>query len=298
MTAPARRPGRRLTAADRRPATAMLVADGRVALARRRRRADGAAATPPTRSSSWQGALVTPAFVDAHVHATDDRARAGRPRPDRRAAAWPTLLERGSSDYARQRRRPAIVLGHGWDETTLARAAAADPPGARPGVLRRRRLPVPDRRPLGGRLERAARGASPRSPPCRVSTPTAGCRATRTTLPAPSRSAPSPRTSAARPSGRPAAAAPHLGIAARARARRAGHLRRPTTSRRLLALGSERARARGRRLLGRARWRGARPRARGASARRVTCSPTARSVRTPRACAPSTPTRPAPATAT
>ena len=79
---------------------------------------------PPTRPSTWTARWSRPAFVDAHVHATDTglvllgldlagtrSARRGA-RPARRA---------------RGRRCPAdaIVVGHGWDESTLVRAAPA-----------------------------------------------------------------------------------------------------------------------------------------------------------------------------
>ncbi len=61
------------------------------------------------------GALVTPAFVDAHVHATSTGlALTGLDLTDARSLA--ECLARVES-FARAR-RGAVVLGHGWDETT------------------------------------------------------------------------------------------------------------------------------------------------------------------------------------
>ena len=101
-------------------ATALLVSDGRDRLARRR--------TPtrrrPTRWWSCGGALVTPAFVDAHVHATDtglalsgldlSAAAVGGGAARRRWPRSPTALP-----------ADAVVLGHGWDESTLGATGAA-----------------------------------------------------------------------------------------------------------------------------------------------------------------------------
>ena len=59
-----------------RPGRAVHVADGRIAWT-------GAAADAPAadRAIAGEGALLTPAFVDAHVHATGDRPGAHRSRP-------------------------------------------------------------------------------------------------------------------------------------------------------------------------------------------------------------------------
>ena len=95
------------------------------------------------------GALVTPAFVDAHVHATSTGlALTGLDLTA--ATSLADCLSRVES--AGRRARGGIVLGHGWDETALAGAAPADEAGARPGVVRRRGLPVARRRPLGRRV--------------------------------------------------------------------------------------------------------------------------------------------------
>ena len=61
------------------------------------------------------GALVTPAFVDAHVHATSTGlALTGLDLTG--APAWPTAST--GSRRSPARRRGGVVLGHGWDETT------------------------------------------------------------------------------------------------------------------------------------------------------------------------------------
>ena len=94
-------------------ATAMVVVDGRVAWVGSEGAAD-AAAGPGVRTIWLDGALVTPAFVDAHVHLTDtglaltglDLAAAG-------SAAQ--LLDMLAAAVAS---RPGLpVTGHGWDET-------------------------------------------------------------------------------------------------------------------------------------------------------------------------------------
>ena len=61
------------------------------------------------------GALVTPAFVDAHVHSTSTGiALAGLDLSDARSLA--ECLERVAAFTRRTRGR--VILGHGWDETT------------------------------------------------------------------------------------------------------------------------------------------------------------------------------------
>ena len=92
-------------------ATALLVVDGRV----------GWVGDDPdrhvdttTRVSDLAGALVTPAFVDAHVHATST----GLALTGLDLTATTSLADALRQVEAVARRtRGAVVLGHGWDET-------------------------------------------------------------------------------------------------------------------------------------------------------------------------------------
>jgi predicted amidohydrolase YtcJ len=62
------------------------------------------------------GALVTPAFVDAHVHATDTGlALSGLDLSGARSAAQVTAAV---AAYAATLPPDAVVLGHGWDDST------------------------------------------------------------------------------------------------------------------------------------------------------------------------------------
>ncbi|PRY32893.1 amidohydrolase [Pseudosporangium ferrugineum] len=104
--------GRFYSAADPR-ATAMLVRDGRIAWL-------GASAEAPAADVvvDLGGALVTPAFVDAHVHATDTGLAAdGLDLSGVRSA--PELLAAVAA-FAGTRGPDAVVHGHGWDESTWA----------------------------------------------------------------------------------------------------------------------------------------------------------------------------------
>lgn len=68
-----------------------------------------------------EGALVTPAFVDAHVHVTETGlAMDGVDVSDARSVA--EILSRVEAASRRGRGRP--VLGHGWDERLLAEGRA------------------------------------------------------------------------------------------------------------------------------------------------------------------------------
>ncbi|MEU8007845.1 amidohydrolase family protein [Catellatospora sp. NPDC049111] len=72
------------------------------------------------------GALVTPAFVDAHVHATDTGlALAGLDLSSVRAAAE---LLKAVAEFASGLGPEAVVLGHGFDESTWG--ASQTPPTA------------------------------------------------------------------------------------------------------------------------------------------------------------------------
>jgi predicted amidohydrolase YtcJ len=93
-------------------ATAMVVVDGRVGWVGSEGAAD-AAAGPGVRVEHLDGALVTPAFVDAHVHLTDTGLALGG--IDLRGARSATELLDAVAAAARH--RPGVPLtGHGWDE--------------------------------------------------------------------------------------------------------------------------------------------------------------------------------------
>ncbi|MBQ1075353.1 amidohydrolase family protein [Micromonospora sp. C31] len=91
-------------------ATALLVTDGRISWL-------GVDADAPAadRVVDLDGALVTPAFVDAHVHATDTGlALSGLDLSGVRSA---TELLDAVSGFAAGLPSDAVVLGHGWDES-------------------------------------------------------------------------------------------------------------------------------------------------------------------------------------
>ncbi|WDZ83106.1 amidohydrolase [Micromonospora cathayae] len=105
-------------------ATALLVRDGRIAWL-------GVDADAPAadRVVDLDGALVTPAFVDAHVHATDTGlVLSGLDLSAVRSAEG---LLAAVAGFAAGLPADAVVLGHGWDESTwgvpeLPDAAALD----------------------------------------------------------------------------------------------------------------------------------------------------------------------------
>jgi predicted amidohydrolase YtcJ len=104
--------GRFYSAADPR-ATAMLVRDGTIAWL-----GDTADTPAADRRIDLGGALVTPAFVDAHLHATDTGlAFDGLDLSGCRSAA--ELLDAVSA-FAATRPADGVVHGHGWDESTWA----------------------------------------------------------------------------------------------------------------------------------------------------------------------------------
>ena len=262
----------------------------RARLAGRRGRRDHLArpGTPPGRrreTVDLAGALVAPAFVDAHVHATS-------------AGLLRTGLDLTGGELAgrRARRRPRpgprragrAAWGHGWDETRWPDQRPAGPRRAGRRGRGHAGVPVPDRRALRAGVHRAGRprAAGPRRPP--AGRPTARSPATRTTTsaaPPASRSRPS---SGARRSWRSCATPPRVGIAC------VHECGGPDISgeddfRELLALRGDAAA--GGRLLGRVRRRGRRAPA----AWPATCSSTARSAPAPRRCASPTRTRRTPA---
>jgi predicted amidohydrolase YtcJ len=101
-------------------ATALLVRDGQVAWL-----GEDADAPSAERTVDLDGSLVTAAFVDAHVHATSTGlAMLGLDLTGTRSAA--ELLDR-AAQHAVALPADALVLGHGWDESTWP---VPEPPGA------------------------------------------------------------------------------------------------------------------------------------------------------------------------
>jgi predicted amidohydrolase YtcJ len=105
----------------------MLVRDGVVAWLGAVGEAPAADTVIDCRELAGANALITPAFVDSHVHATDcGLALSGLDLSGvRSAAAVLQALER----FAAQLPAGAVVLGHGFDESTWPRDAQI-PPGA------------------------------------------------------------------------------------------------------------------------------------------------------------------------
>jgi predicted amidohydrolase YtcJ len=104
------RNGRIYSAAEPR-ATAMLVRDGKVAWIG----VDADAATAD-QTVDLDGGLVTPAFVDAHIHATDTGVvLLGLDLAGTRSAA--EVLDRVAA-HAATLPPDAVIVGHGWDEST------------------------------------------------------------------------------------------------------------------------------------------------------------------------------------
>lgn len=102
-------------------ATAMVVEDGQVAWVGSEGAAD-AFADGVDETVDLDGALVTPAFTDAHVHATaTGLALTGLDLSDAPSLEAALALVR---DFARARPHDRVLLGHGWD--------AARWPGGRP----------------------------------------------------------------------------------------------------------------------------------------------------------------------
>jgi len=101
-----------LTPADP-TATALLVEDGRIGWL-------GPDADAPSADEvvDLGGALVTPAFVDAHVHTTDTGITLGGLSLRRTAGA--NALLAAVAEHAAGLQGDAVVIGHGWDETTWA----------------------------------------------------------------------------------------------------------------------------------------------------------------------------------
>ncbi|HYN94558.1 MAG TPA: amidohydrolase family protein [Pilimelia sp.] len=104
-------------------ATAMLVTGDRISWL-------GAAADAPAadRTVDVGGALVAPAFVDAHVHCTDTGlALSGLDLSAARSAA--DVLAAVAS-FAAGLPADAVVLGHGWDESTWPAGSRVPPDAA------------------------------------------------------------------------------------------------------------------------------------------------------------------------
>jgi predicted amidohydrolase YtcJ len=120
MTTTLYRGGRVYGAADPR-ATALLVDGDRV----RWVGLDAEVAADST--VELNGALVTPAFVDAHVHATDTGLTLGG--LDLAATRSAGEVLDAVAAFASGLPSDAVVLGHGWDDSTWA-AGSRQPPGA------------------------------------------------------------------------------------------------------------------------------------------------------------------------
>lgn len=94
-------------------ATAMVVAEGRVGWVGSEGAAE-AAVGPGVRTVWLDGALVTPAFVDAHVHLTDT----GLAQCGLDVSGCTDAQQLLDAVATHVRRQPALpVVGHGWDET-------------------------------------------------------------------------------------------------------------------------------------------------------------------------------------
>src|SRR5215217_4603222 len=90
-----------------RPGRGLGVADGRIAWL-----GDATDAPPARRVVAGEGALLTPAFVDAHVHATaTGLALSGLDLHDRSSVADAVAAVARAADDS------GILLGTGWDET-------------------------------------------------------------------------------------------------------------------------------------------------------------------------------------
>ncbi|NUR62675.1 MAG: amidohydrolase [Catenulispora sp.] len=122
-------------------ATAMLIEDGRVAWLGTDSAADVAHADSVDEIVELRGALVTPAFVDAHVHLTSTGlALAGLDLHD--AVSLTDALERIAA-FAAGLPAGETVLGQGWDESKWPERRAPSPAeldravGGRPAYLSR-----------------------------------------------------------------------------------------------------------------------------------------------------------------
>ncbi|MFW3172393.1 amidohydrolase [Geodermatophilus sp. CPCC 206100] len=118
-----------------RPGRAVRIEDGRVAWL-----GDAADAAPADRRIAGEGALLTPAFVDAHVHAT----ATGLALTGLDLHSSVSLVDAVASIGAQARTAPSgILLGTGWDETGwpegrgLTRADVDAVVGDRPAYLAR-----------------------------------------------------------------------------------------------------------------------------------------------------------------
>jgi predicted amidohydrolase YtcJ len=91
-----------------RPGRAVHVVDGRIAWS-----GDAADAPPAEQVIAGEGALLTPAFVDAHVHAT----ATGLALTGLDLHSSSSLAETVALIARFAQRSPGTVLGTGWDET-------------------------------------------------------------------------------------------------------------------------------------------------------------------------------------
>ncbi len=105
-------------------ATAMVVANGRVGWVGSEGAADTAAG-PGVRTVQLDGALVTPAFVDAHAHLTDTGLAMRGVDLSTARGAHDVLV---AVEAATRTHPGSPVLGHGWDDSAWPEAAGAGVP--------------------------------------------------------------------------------------------------------------------------------------------------------------------------
>ena len=108
-----------------------------------------------------RGALVTPAFVDAHVHVTETGLALRRPRPA--LGALGRARSSTAVEAAARTGRGRPVLGHGWDERDLAEGRP--PTGAELDRASAGGVGLPG--PGGRRTRRSSPARSPRPPASR-----------------------------------------------------------------------------------------------------------------------------------
>ena len=146
-------------------ATAMVVERGQVAWVGSEGAAD-AFADGVDEVVDLEGALVTPAFTDAHVHTTaTGLALTGLDLSDARSLDEALALVR---DFAAARPADRVLLGHGWDAARWPERPPSDARRTRRGDRRTPALPLPHRRALRRRHHRPAGPRAGRHGPRRV----------------------------------------------------------------------------------------------------------------------------------
>ena len=146
--------GGRVYAPGRPGATAVVIRGRHDQLRRGRRRRPAAPAGAAGESTS-AGRLLTPAFVDAHLHAV--QAGLVMTGLDLHGAASRTEVLERLAGYARRHPAATVIVGQGWDERGWPDPRPPDPGRAGPGGRWRAGLSGPGRRALRGGLQRGAR---------------------------------------------------------------------------------------------------------------------------------------------